>query len=75
VRGLGLLIGIELGRPGAPAAGAAARVAGAALREGVLVLPAGDDGEVVELTPPVVTTTGQADQAVEVLVSAIEEQT
>jgi 4-aminobutyrate aminotransferase-like enzyme len=75
VRGLGLLIGIELGRPGAPAVGAAARVAGAALREGVLVLPAGDDGEVVELTPPVVTTTGQADQAVEVLVSAIEEQT
>lgn len=72
VRGLGLLIGIELG--GADAGeGAAARVAIAALRRGVLVLPAGERGEVLELAPPVVLTDAQADHAVEVLVSAIEE--
>jgi 4-aminobutyrate aminotransferase-like enzyme len=69
VRGLGLLIGIELRGHGSPAA----RVAGAALRRGVLVLPAGDMAEVVELTPPAVLTDEQLDHAVEVLVSAIEE--
>jgi len=69
VRGLGLLIGIELLAREAPAA----RVAGAALRRGVMVLPAGEGGEVVELTPPIVLTDEQTDHAVEVLVSAIEE--
>lgn len=73
VRGLGLLIGIELGAHGRAAEGAGAKVATAALRKGVLVLPAGDSGEVVELTPPVALTDEQADHAVEVLVSAIEE--
>jgi len=72
IRGLGALIGIELAesedRPGA-----AARVAVAALRRGVLVLPAGDAGQVVELTPPVALTETQADHAVEALVSAIQE--
>ncbi len=68
VRGLGLLIGIELisDKP-APAA----RVAVAALREGVIVLPAGEAGQVVELTPSVALTDEQADHAVEVLVRAI----
>ncbi|MEQ1855050.1 MAG: aspartate aminotransferase family protein [Longimicrobiales bacterium] len=71
VRGLGLLIGIELisDRP-APAA----RVAAAALREGVIVLPAGEAGQVVELTPSVALTDEQADHAVEVLVRAIAAQ-
>jgi 4-aminobutyrate aminotransferase/(S)-3-amino-2-methylpropionate transaminase len=73
IRGLGLLLGVQLETRGAPAAGAAAKVAGAALRKGVLVLPSGDAGEVVELTPPVVLTAAQTDHAVEVLVSSIEE--
>lgn len=73
VRGLGLLVGIELLAGDAPAAGAAARVAGRALTRGVLVLPAGDAGEVVELTPPVTLTEAQVDHAVEVLVSATRE--
>jgi 4-aminobutyrate aminotransferase/(S)-3-amino-2-methylpropionate transaminase len=72
-RGLGLLIGLELLDGDSPAAGAAARVAGAALKRGVLALPAGDAGEVVELTPPVTLTEAQVDHAVEVLVSAIRE--
>jgi 4-aminobutyrate aminotransferase-like enzyme len=73
VRGLGLLIGIELGVPGPRGAGAAVRVAAAALRRGLLVLPAGERGEVVELTPPVTLTDEQMDHAVEVLVSATRE--
>jgi 4-aminobutyrate aminotransferase/(S)-3-amino-2-methylpropionate transaminase len=73
VRGLGLFVGIELGDGSAPAAGAAARVAVAALKRGVLVLPAGESSEVLELTPAVTLTDAQADHAVEVLVSAIRE--
>jgi 4-aminobutyrate aminotransferase/(S)-3-amino-2-methylpropionate transaminase len=72
IRGLGALVGIELAQAEGRG-GVAARVAVAALRRGVLVLPAGDAGEVVELTPPVVLTEAQADHAVEVLVRAIEE--
>jgi 4-aminobutyrate aminotransferase/(S)-3-amino-2-methylpropionate transaminase len=70
VRGLGLLLGIELGDGRAPgmgmqrsrtsarsnakssADGAGARVALGALRRGVIVLPAGDFGQVVELRYP-----------------------
>lgn len=73
-RGLGLLIGIELETgKGSPAAAPAARVAVAALAQGVIVLPAGDQGEVVELTPAVTLSEEQSGHAVEVLVRAIEE--
>lgn len=73
VRGLGLLLGIEFaGRPGLePSAGAAARAARFALAEGVLVLPAGDHGHVLELTPPVELTDAQIRRAVEVVVRAV----
>jgi 4-aminobutyrate aminotransferase-like enzyme len=75
VRGLGLLLGVELGggrgSPKIEAGGA--RVASAALRRGVIVLPAGDRGEVIELTPAVTLSDEQADHAVEALASAIRE--
>lgn len=73
VRGLGLLVGVELvERDGVtPAQGAAARVASLALEKGLLVLPAGEYGQVVELMPPMVVTDEQLDFAVEVLVRAI----
>lgn len=47
IRGRGLLLGVELDQ-----AEAGARTAASALGEGLLVLPAGERGEVVELTPP-----------------------
>ena len=53
--------------------GAAATVAEVALREGLLVLPAGEHGQVIELTPPLVMTDEQIDFAVEALVDAIEQ--
>jgi 4-aminobutyrate aminotransferase/(S)-3-amino-2-methylpropionate transaminase len=71
VRGLGLLIGIELG--GRDAASAGSRVAMAALRHGLIVLPAGDEGQVVELTPGVTLSDEQIDYAVDALAGAIEE--
>lgn len=74
VRGLGLLLGIELVGPGlAPAEGGGARVAEGALRRGVLVLPAGDRGSVVELAPPLSLTKEQSRHAIDVLADVIEE--
>jgi 4-aminobutyrate aminotransferase/(S)-3-amino-2-methylpropionate transaminase len=72
VRGRGLLIGIELcSEDGSPAAGRAARVAEAALRRGLLVLPAGDQGEVVEIAPPATSSEAQVDFGVDCLVEII----
>jgi 4-aminobutyrate aminotransferase-like enzyme len=87
VRGLGLLLGIELGEgresgagvqqarsyANSSANGAGARVALGALRRGVIVLPAGDVGQVVELTPAVTLTDAQIDYAVDALAAAVEE--
>ncbi|MEX0836890.1 MAG: aminotransferase class III-fold pyridoxal phosphate-dependent enzyme, partial [Gemmatimonadota bacterium] len=74
VRGLGLLLGIELGEGDGTrgGAGAGVSVAEALLREGVLVLPAGPTGNVVEVTPSVYLTGGQVGHAVEALAAAIE---
>jgi len=64
VRGMGLLLELDVSRAGR---GAATRVAESALGSGVLVLPAGEEGEVVELTPAVSLTEEQAEHALEVL--------
>lgn len=67
VRGRGMMIGIELTEAGeqefSGGAGAAARL----LEQGLLLLPAGDRGEVLELTPPLVITREQMDHATAVL--------
>ena len=76
VRGRGLLIGIELvgGRGGLePATGAATRVAEQALTQGVIVLPAGEWGHVVELAPPATMPPELMDHALGVLERAIIE--
>lgn len=72
VRGLGLLLGIPLiDEGGGPRRGGAIEVATRALTEGVLVLPAGDVGHVVELTPSVVLTDAQVGAAAEILGRAL----
>jgi len=59
VRGRGLLMGVELaGR------GSAATLTQWALREGLLLLPAGERGDVVELTPSATLSEVQIDHAV-----------
>jgi len=58
LRGLGLMIGIDLGRDGA-----GVKLADSALREGFIVLPAGSRGEVVQLSPPVCLTNSQMETA------------
>jgi len=68
VRGLGLLIGVELAGDGQ-----AVRVAEAALREGLILLPAGDRGQVIQLTPPASLSDMQAKHACGVLCRLIRE--
>jgi len=65
VRGRGLLLGIELGE------GGAARVAVEALRRGVLVLPAGERGEVVELAPPALLNDAQVEAGLDGVAAAV----
>ena len=74
IRGRGLLIGIELcSEDGRPAPGGGARVAEAALRKGLLVLPAGGQGEVVEIAPPALSAEAQVDFGITCLVETISE--
>ena len=74
IRGCGLLIGIELcSQDGEPVVGGGAVVAEAALRQGLLVLPAGGQGEVVEIAPPAVSSDAQIDFGVTCLVETINE--
>lgn len=75
VRGRGLFVGVDLRRPGtgAPLKGAAVRASALALQEGILVLPAGDRGHVLELSPPLVVTEEQLKWAVPGLERVIRE--
>jgi 4-aminobutyrate aminotransferase-like enzyme len=54
-----------------PLKGGAVRAARIALKEGILVLPAGASGHVVELSPPLVVTEEQIEWAVTRLANII----
>jgi len=70
VRGRGLMIGVELLSPeGGEWRGGGVLVAEEAIAEGLIVLPAGDYGEVIELAPSVVLT----DEEIEVAVGGLTE--
>jgi 4-aminobutyrate aminotransferase-like enzyme len=70
VRGRGMFVGIELEEePGDRGGGLGfgARMASDLLRGGLIVLPAGANGEVVEITPPLTTARTQIDWSVETI--------
>ncbi len=79
VRGLGLMIGIELvedkelGRPYSPTTGMAGQVVGEALRRGVWVYPAGDGNapDALLVGPPFTITTAEMETTVKVVGEAI----
>lgn len=73
VRGLGALLAVELERGDASTSAPAVRIAEAALARGLLLLPAGDAGQVVELLPPTCLTERQTEHAVESLVSVVRQ--
>ena len=62
VRGLGLLIGVELARPAAP-------VVDACREAGLLVLSAGE--KVVRLAPPLIVESAECRRALEILGTAL----
>lgn len=73
VRGRGLMMGVEMGTEAAGAsAGAAVRAMKVALGAGLIVLPAGDQGHVVEITPPAVMTSEQIEAGMGILVEAVK---
>ncbi|MFL5542387.1 MAG: aspartate aminotransferase family protein [Longimicrobiaceae bacterium] len=78
VRGLGMMIGIELVRDResrAPAPELAGRMVVDTLRRGVLTLGGGIHGNVLSLSPPFVITDAQVDAALDVLEGALRAET
>jgi len=75
VRGLGLMIGVELVKDEklTPAAAEAETLRDAMLRQGVLVGVGGIYGNVVRFQPPLVITRQQIDHAISVFAAALQE--
>lgn len=74
VRGLGMMIGMEMVRDRAsrePAPELAGRIVVETLRRGILTLGGGIHGNVISLSPPFVITDEQADHALDVLIDVI----
>jgi len=73
VRGRGLLIGIEFRDPrtGAPDGARATGVMIELCTMGMLVLTAGAEGEVIELTPPLIITAAEIERAVAAIAAAL----
>ena len=73
-RGLGLMCGLELRRgDGAPAGRETFAVVKEMLRRGFVLLPEGEDGNVLGFTPPLVITEGQLEKTVRVLAEVLAE--
>lgn len=76
VRGRGLLVGVEFVADRSskvPDREAAATLTRAALRRGVLVLPAGTQGNVLALTPPLTIPDDLLSQSLEILEACLDE--
>lgn len=72
VRGLGLMIGIELvTRDGEPDAGAFREIAHHAHQSGLLILSCGPDGNVIRFIPPLNVGKDDLDRGIEMLADAI----
>ena len=77
VRGLGLMIGVELVKDEklTPAAAEAEAIRDACLRRGMLIGVGGTYGNVVRFQPPLVITRQQLDQALGIFAEALQEVT
>lgn len=75
VRGLGLMIGIELVRDEsrAPAPAEAEQIRESCLRRGLLIGVGGIDGNVLRFQPPLVITKSQVDHALDIIRSAVQD--
>ena len=73
VRGMGLMVGMELRLPdGKPATDEAMRVIKATLRRGFILLPEGEHSNVISFTPPLTITKVQLAKTVETLTEVLK---
>jgi 4-aminobutyrate aminotransferase-like enzyme len=73
IRGLGLMVGVELRLPdGKPATDAAMQAIKVMLRRGYIMLPEGEFGNVISFTPPLTITKAQLAKAVNVLAEVLK---
>ena len=73
VRGLGLMVGVEFGRPGAPDAATAKAVIKAAFGRGLMLLGSGTFDNVIRWIPPLVVTEEQMDEALSIFAAALDQ--
>ena len=74
VRGRGLMVGVEVSRPdGRPATREVWEVVRRMLQRGFLVLPEGEQGEVLAFTPPLIVRRSQLSATVETLRKVLDE--
>ena len=73
IRGLGLMVGVELRLPdGKPATDAAMLAIKTMLRRGYIMLPEGEFGNVISFTPPLTITKAQLAKAVKTLAEVLK---
>jgi 4-aminobutyrate aminotransferase len=73
VRGMGLMVGVEFGQPGAPDAATAKAVIKAAFGRGLMLLGSGTFDNVIRWIPPLVVTEEQIDEALSLFAAALDQ--
>jgi 4-aminobutyrate aminotransferase len=72
IRGLGLMVGVEFGKPGEPDTSTAKAVAKAAFERGLMLLSCGTFDNVIRWIPPLVVTEQQIDEALKIFAAALD---
>ena len=72
VRGRGLMVGVEFGRPGAPDTATAKAVIKAAFERGLMLLSCGTYDNTVRWIPPLVVTAAEVDEALGIFAAALD---
>ncbi len=72
VRGLGLMVGVEFGKPGAPDTATAKAVGKAAFERGLMLLSCGTFDNVIRWIPPLVVNEQQIDEALNIFAAALD---
>ncbi len=73
-RGLGLMVGLEVRRKGAPDGAAAFRIVKAMLRRGFILLPEGEHGQVISFTPPLTIRRADLASALDALQEVLRDE-
>ena len=72
VRGLGLMVGVEFGKPGAPDTATTKAVDKAAFERGLMLLTCGTFDNVIRWIPPLVVNEQQIDESLNLFASALD---